>query len=206
MEIETVVVGPIRTNCYLVSDGEELVVVDPGAEVNRIIDALDGRAVKEIWVTHRHQDHIGALAALQDATGAPVAMSAVDAALIEGKQVADGVDVCQGHEPAAIQRKLSEGDEVTVGPCTFEVIETPGHTEGSICYYCAGEHVLFAGDTLFAGGRYGRTDLEGGSFSAIVDSMKNKLSKLPDETIVLSGHDQRSNMMAERQFNEYLRG
>ena len=203
MNIETVVVGPIRTNCYLVEDAGRIVVVDPGDEPERIMDALDRRPVDGIWVTHRHWDHVNALAALEERTRAFASMPAADADAVDGKAVLDGRDIAHGHAPARIERRLEDGDVLQAGDARFEVIATPGHTPGSSCFYCASEGVLLAGDTLFQGGSYGRTDLEGGSFEAIVASM-SRLAALPDVTVILPGHGPRTTMAAERVLNPYL--
>ena len=204
MKLTNLVVGPIQTNCYIAEDAGETIVIDPGDDADKILEVLDGRPVKEIVLTHCHFDHVSALSALEEATWAPAAMSAVDAPRVDGQSVDGGHDIARGHGAPHIDRLLHEGDEVSVGECTFSVIETPGHTPGSICLYCASEGVLFAGDTLFAHGGYGRTDFEGGSFHDIVASMRDKLSGLPDDTIVFSGHGPRSTMRYEKHVNEYL--
>lgn len=205
MKVQNLKVGPIQTNCYLLEDAGELVVVDPGDELHAILDAVGEQQVREIWVTHYHWDHVTALAGLEARRGAPCAMSAVDAEHVDGQTSVGGHDIARGYPAPHVDRLLREGDTVSVGSCEFRVIETPGHSAGSICYYCASENLLLAGDTLFAGGSFGRTDFEDGSFADIVDSMQNKLSSLPDETMILSGHGPRSTMGYERALNPYLR-
>lgn len=205
MKVESIEVGPIQTNCYLIEDSGELVVVDPGDELYAILDAVGERAIKEVWVTHYHWDHVGALAGLEARRDVTCAMGEVDAAQVEGVSRMGEHDIAHGYPPARVSRLLREGDVVSVGSRDFQVIETPGHSPGSICYYCAEEGVLLAGDTLFAGGRYGRTDFPDGSFEDIVASMRGKLSKLPDETVILSGHGPASTMGRERARNPYLR-
>ena len=204
MKVTTVVVGPIQTNCYLVEDAGELIVIDPGDELDMILGALSGRTVTGIVCTHYHWDHVSALAGLAQVTGAPVALSQTDAAKVDGVAVLDGHDIARGAAPAKVTRLLHEGDEVGVGTVSFTVIEAPGHTPGSICLYSEAEHVLFAGDTLFAGGSFGRTDFADGDFPAIVHSMRDKLSLLPDETAILCGHGRPTTMRAERAANPYL--
>ena len=204
MNIDVVVVGPIQTNCYLVEDGGELIVIDPGDDLDLIMERLAGRAVTEIVCTHRHWDHVSAVAGLQAKTGAPFAISAADADKVDGRAEVEGHDIARGFPPAQVTRRLHEGDTVQVGRLTFSVIETPGHTPGSICLYCESERILFAGDTLFAGGRFGRTDFEDGDFDAIVASMRGKLSKLNDRCAILCGHGEPTNMRIERALNPYL--
>lgn len=205
MKIEACPVGPIQTNCYMVEDGGEVIVIDPGDELTRIVADLKARPVREIICTHRHWDHVSELAGLAEITGAPVAMSAVDAAQVDGAHDAEGHDIDRGHGAPHVARRLAEGDEVAVGDCVFKVIETPGHTEGSICLYCEAEGVLFTGDTVFSGGRFGRTDFEGGSMDAMVETLGTKFANIPDEVIVLPGHERSSTMGRERTLNPYLR-
>ena len=203
MKVETVVVGPIQTNCYLISDDDDLIVVDPGDELENIMRCLDGRTPSAIVCTHWHWDHVSALSGLQTKTGAPVLASTADAPKICVERM-DGHDVSRGFGAPHVDRELSEGDEVRVGGAVFSVIETPGHTPGCICLHDVEHGVLVAGDTLFAGGRYGRTDFEDGSFADICASMSNKLSTLPDETAILCGHGPASDMAIERKLNPYL--
>ncbi len=202
MKIETRVVGPIEENCYLVEEGGELLVVDPGDELERIMSAVGKRPVRKIVLTHGHWDHIGAAAGLSAKTGARIAAGADDAHSIETCEK-DSVRKSPYGLPAVAER-LGDGDSVTVGFVSFRVIATPGHTPGSICLYSAAQKTLFAGDTLFAGGRYGRTDLERGSFEAIVGSMREKLAPIPDDVNVYCGHGKPTTMGAERALNPYL--
>lgn len=205
MNIETCKVGPIQTNCYIVEDGGEVLVIDPGDDLAIINGDIHARFVKEIVVTHAHWDHIGALSGLASITGAPVAMSAADAALVDGVAHQEGHDLDRAYGAPRVNRPLHEGDEVTVGSKTFTVIETPGHSEGSICLYCAEEGVLFSGDTLFSGGRFGRTDFEHGSMEQMVKTLSTKFADIPDAVVVYPGHEGASTMGRERALNPYLR-
>ena len=205
MKIDTCVVGPIQTNCYIVEDSGETIVIDPGDQPLRILDALAGREVKEIILTHYHWDHVSALSALQEATGAPAAMSVKDAKRIDGVSRLERFDIDRGHGAPHIERRLNEGDEVVVGECVFKVIETPGHTMGSICLYCPEQKTLFSGDTLFADGRHGRTDFVDGSQRAMVDTLVNKFRDVSDDTNVYPGHEHSSTMARERKLNPHLR-
>ena len=204
MNVETCVVGPIQTNCYIVEDSGETIVIDPGDNCARIVGKLAGRTVKEIVLTHYHWDHVSALSELEEALGAPAAMSALDAEKVDGCSRVSGHDIDRGHGAPHIDRLLREGDEVVVGSCVFEVIETPGHTPGSICLYCAGEKALFAGDTLFSGGRFGRTDFVDGSMEAMVTTLGSKFKDVSGDTVVYSGHERSSTMELERTLNPHL--
>ena len=198
MNIETCKVGPILTNCYIVEDEGEVLVIDPGDSLTQIVADIHGRPVKAIVVTHDHWDHVGALSGLASVTGAPVAMSRIDAPFVDGVSTHRDIDFDRGYGAPHVDRLLSEGDEVLVGSASFKVIETPGHTEGSICLYDPKNGVLFSGDTLFAGGRFGRTDLKGGSMEQMVQTLSTKFVGIPDDVIVYPGHEGASTMGRER--------
>lgn len=204
MKLQRVVVGPIQTNCYLLEDAGELVVIDPGDNLERILGAVGERNVSLIVATHGHWDHVGAVAGLQHETGATFAISASDAPKVDGVSRLGEHDVARGFEPMKVGRRLREGDVVNVGSVQLSVIETPGHTPGSICLYCSRQKILFAGDTLFAGGSYGRTDFEDGSFSDIVTSIRRKLARFPDDVVVCCGHGDSSTIGAERALNPLM--
>ena len=205
MNVETCKVGPILTNCYIVEDGGKVLVIDPGGDLTMIVADIHARPVEQIVVTHAHWDHVGSLSGLADVTGAPVAMSAADAALVDGVANQDGHDIDRGHGAPHVDRILHGGDELTLGSKVFTVIETPGHSEGSICLYCAEDGVLFSGDTLFSGGRFGRTDFEHGSMEKMIETLSTKFVDIPDDVIVYPGHEGASTMGRERALNPYLR-
>lgn len=205
MNVETCKVGPILTNCYIVEDGGKVLVIDPGDDLTMIVADIHARPVEQIVVTHAHWDHVGSLSGLADVTGAPVAMSAADAALVDGVANQDGHDLDRGHGAPHVDRILHDGDELTLGSKVFTVIETPGHSEGSICLYCAEDGVLFSGDTLFSGGRFGRTDFEHGSMEKMIETLSTKFVDIPDDVIVYPGHEGASTMGRERALNPYLR-
>lgn len=201
VDVEYLVLGPLENNVYLISDGEGTFVVDPSCQPEAIMAALGERSLDGIVITHYHNDHTGAAAALRAATGAPVYASAVDAPFIEDPHV---VGVSEVSAPCAVDRRLENGDVVSIGRMAWKVIATPGHSKGSICLFNIpqfGNHkdglpVLISGDTLFAG-TVGRTDFEGGSLADMAASMK-KLAALPDDTAVLPGHGDLTTIGAER--------
>jgi hydroxyacylglutathione hydrolase len=205
MKIDSIAVGPIMTNCYILQDAGQTIVIDPGDDLMRITAQLKAAPIKEIIATHFHFDHVGALSGLEAATGAPAAMSAIDAQRVDGISVMDGHDIDRGSGAPHIDRRLAEGDEVKVGDAVLNVLETPGHSSGSLCLYCASEKALFAGDTLFAGGRYGRTDFPDGSGEAMIQTLQTKFVGIPDDVRVFSGHGRSSTMGEERTLNPYLR-
>lgn len=201
VDVEYLIMGPLENNVYIISDGKGTFVVDPTADAELIVCALGGRKLDAIVLTHGHWDHTGAAAKLRELTGAPVIASAIEAPSIE--HPADN-GTSRMADACTVDRAVSAGDIVRVGDMEWKVIETPGHTKGSICLFCIpqfGNHkgglpVLVSGDTLFAGAT-GRTDFEGGSDADMAASMK-RLAKLPDDVAVLPGHNSLTTIGSER--------
>lgn len=204
VSIERIVLGPIANNVYAISDAASMVLVDPSCEAERILAFLDGRVPDAIFVTHAHYDHIGALAEIRRTTGAPVIASAPDEPLISGKRPVWG-----GHgniEPCTVDRIAGDGELLAAGTMAWQTIHTPGHSQGSTCFFIDAAHaqgapesslpVLVSGDTLFEGA-IGRTDFEGSDFQAMRQSLA-RLATLPDETLVLPGHGNPTTIAAER--------
>lgn len=201
VDVSFLVMGPLENNVYIISDGDGTFVVDPSQDADTIMAALEGRKLDAIVITHAHWDHMGAAAQLREATGAPVIASVADAPLIEHPE---NLGTSRMAAACVVDRTVSNGDIVRVGNMQWKVIETPGHSKGSLCLFCIpqyGNHpgglpVLVSGDTLFAG-TTGRTDFEGGSVADMAASMK-KLAALPDDTAVLPGHNQLTTIGNER--------
>jgi glyoxylase-like metal-dependent hydrolase (beta-lactamase superfamily II) len=217
---EVLPVGWLQCNCSVLGDPEtqEALVVDPGDEVERILAVIAKRGlkVKAIVNTHAHIDHVGGLAKMRAATGAPILMHGEDLELyrILDKQAAM---IGMPMPPLAqVDGLLKEGESVRWGNFEARVLHTPGHTRGSCCLHIpmsvkeVEERVdakvdrLIAGDTLFAGS-IGRTDLWGGSFEDIIASIRAKLLALPDETVVFPGHGPQTTIGEERESNPFLR-
>ena len=214
LSITNVVVGPIQTNCWLLSDTDaaSTVVVDPGDRPEQILAAVGSNKVELVVLTHRHDDHRSALPGVVDATGAPVAAHELDAPgayLPIERGMASGPAVASmdaaAREGRRAPRGLVHGDKVRVGAYEFEVMHTPGHTRGCICLYCPAEKVLITGDTLFAGGSYGRTDLEGGSPEQMAKTLMTCFAGIPDDVTLYPGHGPTSTLGRERMLNPYLR-
>lgn len=192
VDIEFMVLGMIQNNVYIISDGSATFVVDPSDNADRIIAALGGRTLDAIVITHRHADHVGALKDLKDKTGAPVYASEIDAPEIEHPHGGDGPLRVKG---CSVDVKVKDKDTIAIGNMRWKVLLTPGHTEGGICLFLDAsntdhpecDNILISGDTLFCGS-IGRTDFPGGSDKQMRSSLR-RLSQLPDDTIVLPGHN-----------------
>ena len=202
-------VGPLQCNCSIIGDESthEAMVIDPGDEIEDIMAFVDrhGLKVKQIVVTHAHIDHVGGAMKLKQRTGAPILLNQNDEALLK---MMDTQAAWVGMRPPgkiAVDQGLGDADRLKVGQLEATVMHTPGHTEGSICLYFPAEQKLIAGDTLFAGS-IGRTDLPGGSYKKIMDSLKGRVLALPDETIVVPGHGPETTIGEERETNPFLTG
>lgn len=198
------VVGPLVTNLYVLGDepSREAIAIDTAAPCVEWITATlaeRGWTLKLIVSTHRHWDHIGDNAAVQAATGAQIAAHTLDRHGLEQPTPAMAPFPIPPSVPAI---DLAEGSRIRFGEISLEVLHTPGHTEGSVCLLAAAERLLFSGDTLFPGG-WGRTDLPGGSDSAMVDSL-GRLSHLADELRVLPGHGRGTTIERERPWLEQV--
>lgn len=196
--------GPIGATAYLVGDeaaGEAMVVDAPAGVTSRIVASAAEHKLRITLLvsTHGHWDHIQDNAALREATGAPLAVHAADAALLEHPTTAP-FRLPFRVPPSKPDRLLADGDVVSVGSLRFRVLNTPGHTPGCVCLHEPDAGVLLAGDTLFAGS-YGRTDLPGGDDDAMAATLA-RLAALPSDTRVYPGHGPATTIGAER----WLRG
>jgi hydroxyacylglutathione hydrolase len=196
--------GPFATNCFIVGaeSGREGMIIDPADEARVILSTVKelGLDIKYIVLTHGHMDHIGALKEVKEATGAEVAVHSDDADSLQDQSLGALFGLAYP-TPSPPDRLLEEGDSLDVGDLHFSVLHTPGHTPGGICLL--GHGVVFSGDTLFNYG-IGRTDFPGGSYSQIMDSIRNKLMVLPDDTTIYPGHGPDSTIGTERQGNPFL--
>jgi hydroxyacylglutathione hydrolase len=207
MILETFPVGPLACNCTLLGDEDshEAIVIDPGDEVGRIHRRLIelGLQLKQILITHAHIDHVGGALKLKRLTGAPIFLNENDLPLLKMMAAQAGWLGVQTPETAPPDEGLSDGLVIGLTKYPAKVIHTPGHTQGSVCLHFAPLKLLVAGDTLFAGS-IGRTDLPGGSFDQIIDSIHSKVLVLPDETQILPGHGPATTIGEERQSNPFL--
>jgi glyoxylase-like metal-dependent hydrolase (beta-lactamase superfamily II) len=201
--IEIGAFSPFSTNAYLVWDGDspDALVLDPGmGSAQPLVDraAANELRVHLIGNSHGHIDHIFDNGPLKAATGAPLAIHPDDAYRLDGRNSYGFVI-----EQVAADVELREGDQLRIGRLTFDVLHTPGHTEGSVCLYEASHGLLLAGDVLFAGS-YGRTDLPGGDDDAMVASLARLAREMPDDVRVLPGHGPETTIGRERPWIERI--
>jgi hydroxyacylglutathione hydrolase len=207
MILKTLVVGPFASNCYIVgSDSTKRgLIIDPGAEAKLILKTVNDLSLKIglILVTHAHIDHIGALAAVKESTGAEFVIheSEAKAGLGMFSRMLSSVTGGSFSQPPKPDRLLKDGDTIDIDDLRFTVLHTPGHSPGGISLY--GHGILFSGDTLFNHG-IGRTDFPGCSYEQIMDSIQNKLMKLPDDTLVYPGHGPATTIGEERRGNPFF--
>jgi hydroxyacylglutathione hydrolase len=205
--IATLPVGLIQTNCYVVGceETKEGAVIDPGGHPERILAEVEryGLTIRYVLDTHAHFDHTDANGAIVEATGAPLALHPEDLPLLEaaGGAALFGMNADPSPPP---DLELGDGDTLEIGTLSFQVLHTPGHTPGHVCFYEPDEGVLFDGDVLFYRG-VGRTDLPGGSWQQLLESIQGALFALPDDTVVHSGHGPTTTIGEEKRLNPWLR-
>jgi len=175
----------VDNNVWLLGDDAEVLVVDAPHDADDIVAAVAGRRVVAIACTHAHDDHVDAAVALADATGAPVLLHAGD------RELWDRV-----HPDRAPDGELTDGQQLTVAGAVVTVLHTPGHSPGSVSFSVPALHVLFSGDTLFAGGP-GATGRSFSDFPTIVTSIRDRLLTLPPDTVVHTGHGDDTTVGAE---------
>lgn len=191
LHIRCLPVGSLQCNCYLVENTEngQLVVVDPGAEEGRILSVLEGRQVAAVLLTHGHCDHIGAVDAVCSRFDAPLYVHREDAARLEDAEAnlsrPFGFEVTAHTRPAVL---LEGGETITPAGIPMQVLHTPGHSRGSVCYLLPDDQGILTGDTLFAHG-YGRTDFPDGDYRSLVESLR-MLFHLHPRMTAYPGHDQ----------------
>lgn len=203
MKVSYFSVGALGTNCYIVSGNGRAAIIDPGGDAQRILNVVkcNNLTVDCILLTHAHFDHIMAVDELCEATGAPVYVGAGDAPMLyDANFNLSAMVYPEQMVERTADRLLFEGDVVRVGDATLTVMETPGHTRGSICL--AGENVLFTGDTLFHGS-IGRTDLPGGDMGVLRHSLE-RLAALEGDYTVYAGHGEETTLSFQKKANPYL--
>ncbi len=210
MILERLIVGMLQTNCYLLGDEESrrAVVIDPGAEGKRIFSRLVelGLKLSAILVTHAHFDHTMAAWTLKKSCGGDIYLNPLDKrSLVE---VIFGLAARFFPEihpisPDEVDRTLAHGDQLQFGAIHIEILSTPGHTPGHVSFYLKDQGKVFSGDLIFAGS-IGRTDLAGGSFQQLMDSVRSTLFRLPDETVIYPGHGPATTVGREKMHNPFF--
>lgn len=206
LRVERLVTGPLETNCYILSDRttKEAVVIDPGAPEDALFEAVASYRVTDILLTHAHFDHIGGVDALKRLTGARLWIHANEKDWLSDGQKNGSALWLEDPITAPEADQLLEGGEVlTLLGQEIRVLFTPGHSPGHVSF--ALEGVVIGGDALFAGS-IGRTDLYGGDYATLMDSIRSQLLTLPDDTILLPGHGPETTIATERETNPFLLG
>lgn len=203
--VRGIVVGWVATNCYILGDGRDGAVIDPGAEPERILREVSelGVDISYIINTHGHIDHVGANKELKEATGAEILIHKADEPLLLSPEKELFPILSDLPDSPPPDRLLDEGDVLQIGSTGLHVLHTPGHSPGGISLlYSEG---VFCGDTLFYDS-IGRTDLSGGSYEVLLKSIGEKLLPLKDETIVYSGHGPVATLGEIKKVNPFVRG
>ena len=207
MKIENFVLGPVGTNCYIVSNEEtkECFLVDMAACPPELVSHIknSGLTVKAVLLTHGHVDHIMGLDRFLEEFPAPVYACAAEKELLESAQLNSSSGMLGQPYTFHGAQYVKDGDLLEIAGMKIQVIQTPGHTIGGCCYYIADEQTLFSGDTLFRAS-IGRTDLPTGSMGALVRSVTEKILVLPDETRVYPGHMEETTVGYEKKYNPFL--
>ncbi len=207
LDVKMLTVGMLGTNCYIVMDKDtkEGYVIDPGGDARKIVEAARGTGLECLGIlcTHGHMDHVGAVGKVAEALGAAVYISELDSSVL--RCTASGLGARLGSlvvsKPGGFNL-IKEGDTLEFAGHTLEVLETPGHTPGSLSFLC--EDNLFCGDLVFQGS-IGRTDLRGGSLSELLDAVGRHVFTLPDTARIFPGHGPATTVGAERRSNPFLR-
>lgn len=209
MIMKMLVVGPFAANCYIVgsSTTKQGMIIDPGAEAETILTTVQqmGLSISSIVITHAHIDHVGALREVQEKTHAQFAIHEAEKGFLSTApmRMLTSLRISPVKSPPRPDRMLKDGDRVDVGDLHFVVLHTPGHSSGGMCLL--GHGVVFSGDTLFNLG-IGRTDFPGMSHERLMNSIREKLMVLPDETVVYPGHGPATTIGDERRGNPFLQG
>ena len=205
MKVKTLTVGPLAENCFIVfeENSKDAVVIDPGADGDFILNELKDLNVKAILATHGHLDHIGQVGYLKE-INVPFYMNKKDEFLINNEIFPNFAYIVKAARCPSPDFDVKDGNVLKFGNLEFQVIETPGHTPGSVCFFNKKEKIIFVGDTLFKGS-VGRTDLPGGNGKMLEQSLK-KLMELPEDTVVYSGHGPKTTIGIEKRTNPFITG
>ncbi|MEB3197316.1 MAG: MBL fold metallo-hydrolase [Candidatus Sericytochromatia bacterium] len=201
--VRILTVGPFQENCYLIRRGDDLAVVDPGEEADRLIAAIEAEGAKPryILLTHAHLDHVGAAAELQARFGIPLYVPRDEVRLLEQLPLQCSLFGMPPMVAPRIDHLLDGGQALPLGDTVIEAVLTPGHSPGGVSYRIDDE--MFVGDTIFAGS-VGRTDLWGGSWETLKASIETHIFSLPDHTVLYPGHGPSTTVGQERSHNPFF--
>jgi hydroxyacylglutathione hydrolase len=206
LEVEMLTVGPIAENCFVLrrEGAEKVVVVDPGDEAGRILAVANGMGpVEAILLTHTHFDHVGAVAELARATGAPVYCPELEVPVLADINSFVRMPGFGPFESYDADQTVAGGETLSLAGLDLDVVFTPGHSPGHVTYSARGEEAIFSGDVLFQGS-VGRVDLPGGDWPTLARSIQTLLDSHPDETVVHPGHMGQTTLGTERATNPFL--
>jgi hydroxyacylglutathione hydrolase len=207
LDVITLTNGAFAENSYIVADRDvgEAVLVDPGEEAQLFLRRLttERLALQAVWLTHAHADHILGVRRVVESTAVPIHLHPADRSLYDGLAEQSAWLGFEAEAPPAPNRELVDGERLTLGGLTFEVLHVPGHTPGHVAF--VGHGIALVGDVLFAGS-IGRTDLPGGDSEALLVSIRRRLLTLGDATLVYPGHGPQTTIGRERRTNPFVTG
>jgi hydroxyacylglutathione hydrolase len=209
IEVDGVTVGPVQENSYLVrrAGAETAVIIDPGEEAERLLRTAEQLGITKldaILITHTHFDHVGAVAAINRATGAPVYVPELERDVLANINDYVKLPGFGPFESYEAEHSVAGGDSLQLAGLTFDVLFTPGHSPGHVTYSVRDENALLSGDVLFEGS-VGRVDLPGGDWPTLLASIETLFERYPSETIVYPGHMGVTTLGRERDTNPFLR-
>jgi len=207
MEVRSFTVGPVAENCYIArrEDADHAVIVDPGEEADRILGAVDslGLTIDAILVTHCHFDHIGAVSPVAEATGAPVYCPEIEVPVLGDIMSYVPWPGFGPYESYDADETVAGGEHLSLAGLEIDVVFTPGHSPGHVTYVIPGEAAMFSGDVLFKGS-VGRTDLPGGDWGTLLESIRGLVDAYPEQTTIYPGHMAITTLGAERASDPFL--
>jgi len=205
MKIEHAQVGPLMVNCYFISEGDKLIIVDPGGSEEIIDDYIKSNKLKPVMIvnTHGHFDHIGAVQYLRKKYDIPFLIHKDDEFLLKMATSSAALFGLPPVETPEVDRNIEDGETVSESGIDIDIIHTPGHSPGGVCLYIKSEKVLITGDTLFARS-VGRSDFPYADHGALIKNIKNKIMLLDDDVSVCPGHGEFSSISDEKLFNPFL--
>jgi hydroxyacylglutathione hydrolase len=207
MDVRMLTVGPVAENCFVarLDDSDRGLIIDPGDEADRILHVVDelGLGIDAILLTHTHFDHVGAVAPVAKATGAPVWCPELEVPVLADIMAFVPWPGFGPYESYDADETVAGGEHLDLAGMEIDVLHTPGHSPGHVTYSIPSEAALFSGDVLFQGS-VGRVDLPGGDGPTLMESLRNLVESFPDETTVYPGHMAITTLGAERATNPFL--